>query len=189
MLFRSKVTGQTVFDFLTPRLFEPLGIENAVWDKSPQGINLGGYGLHIRTEDVVKLGLLYLQKGKWRGKQIVPADWVAAATTRQTSNGSNPNSDWDQGYCYQFWRSRHNAFRGDGAAGQFCIVMPDEDTVVAITAQTGDMQAELNVVWDKLLPAIQKKKLPENPDAEAKLKETLSKLSISERLIVVTTGK
>ncbi|MEP6755750.1 MAG: serine hydrolase [Chthonomonadales bacterium] len=177
-----KVTGKTVFDYLSPRLFEPLGIEGAHWDQSPQGINLGGYGLFVRTEDVAKLGLLYLQKGRWSGKQILPEAWVADATTRQTSNGSNPNSDWDQGYCYQFWRCRHNGFRGDGAAGQFCIVLPDEDTVIAITAKTGDMQSELNVVWDNLLPALHKKSLPTNSEATAKLKGILGKLSISDRI-------
>src|SRR5690348_799820 len=110
-----KVTGQTVLDYLRPRLFEPLGIENPTWGTSPQGISLGGYGLSIRTEDIAKFGQLYLQKGQWHGKQLVPAAWVETATARQTSNGSNPQSDWDQGYGYQFWRARHGAYRGDGA--------------------------------------------------------------------------
>ena len=127
-----KVTGQTVLDYLRSRLFEPLGIENPTWGTSPQGISLGGYGLNIRTEDIAKFGQLYLQKGQWNGKQLVPAKWIEAATARQTSNGSNPNSDWDQGYGYQFWRARHAAYRGDGAFGQFCVVLPKEDAVVAI---------------------------------------------------------
>ena len=100
-----KATGQTVLDFLKPRLFEPLGIEHPTWEASPQGISAGGYGLSIRTEDIARFGQLYLQKGQWQGKQIVPAAWVHAATSRQTSNGSNPRSDWDQGYGYQFWRA------------------------------------------------------------------------------------
>ena len=131
-----KATGKTVLDYLRPRLFEPLGIENPTWETSPQGISLGGYGLSIRTEDIARFGQLYLQKGKWQGKQLVPAAWVEAATARQTSNGSNPKSDWDQGYGYQFWRCRHGAYRGDGAFGQFCIVMPEQDAVVAITSGT-----------------------------------------------------
>ena len=118
-----KVTGMTVLDYLRPRLFEPLGIEHPTWGTSPQGISLGGYGLSIRTEDIARFGQLYLQKGKWHGKQLVPEAWIEAATARQTSNGSNPKSDWDQGYGYQFWRCRHGAFRGDGAFGQFCIVL------------------------------------------------------------------
>jgi CubicO group peptidase (beta-lactamase class C family) len=75
-----------------------LGIENPSWGTSPQGVTLGGYGLSIRTEDIARFGQLYLQKGKWHGKQLVPAGWIEAATARQTSNGSNPKSDWDQGY-------------------------------------------------------------------------------------------
>ena len=129
-----KATGQTVLDYLKPRLFDPLGIEHPTWETSPQGISTGGYGLSIRTEDIAKFGQLYLQKGKWQGKQLVPEAWVEAATARQTSNGSNPKSDWDQGYGYQFWRCRHGAYRGDGAFGQYCVVLPEQDAVIAITS-------------------------------------------------------
>ena len=149
-----KATGTTVLDYLRPRLFEPLGIEHPTWETSPQGISAGGYGLSIRTEDIARFGQLYLQKGNWQGKQLVPESWVEAATSRQTSNGSNPQSDWDQGYGYQFWRCRHGAYRGDGAFGQYCVVMPEQDAVVAITSGVKDMQAVLNLVWDKLLPAM-----------------------------------
>src|SRR6202008_1988661 len=68
-----KVTGVTVLDYLKPRLFEPLGIEHPTWESSPQGVSAGGYGLSIRTEDIAKFGQLYLQKGEWHGKQLVPA--------------------------------------------------------------------------------------------------------------------
>ena len=173
-----KVTGQTVLEFLRPRLFEPLGIENPEWGSSPQGVSFGGWGLKIRTEDIAKFGQLYLQKGKWNGRQIVPQAWVDQATTRQASNGSDPSKDWDQGYGFQFWRCRHNAFRGDGANGQFCIVLPDEDAVIAITADARDMQAELNIVWDKLLPAFHDKRLRADKRAQIKLKETLSNLVV-----------
>ncbi len=89
-----KATGQTVLDFLQPRLFKPLGIDNPTWETSPQGISAGGFGLSVRTEDIARFGQLFLQKGKWQGKQLVPQAWVEAATARQTSNGSDPNSDW-----------------------------------------------------------------------------------------------
>jgi len=173
-----KVTGQTVLDYLRPRLFEPLGIENPEWGSSPQGITFGGWGLKIRTEDIAKFGQLYLQKGRWNGKQLVPASWVEQATSKQVSNGSDPSKDWDQGYGFQFWRCRHGAFRGDGANGQFCLVLPEQDAVVAITAETHDMQGELNVVWDKLLPAIHESPLPSNPAEEARLRETLAQLTV-----------
>src|SRR3954463_12026968 len=149
-----KATGQTVLDYLKPRLFDPLGIEDPTWETSPQGVSTGGFGLSVRTEDIAKFGQLYLQKGKWNGKQLVPEAWVAAATARQTSNGSNPASDWDQGYGYQFWRSRHGAYRGDGAFGQYCIVLPEQDAVIAITSGLGNMQAVMNLVWEHLLPAM-----------------------------------
>lgn len=173
-----KATGETLLDYLKPRLFDPLGIAKPTWEVSPQGISTGGYGLSVRTEDIAKFGQLYLQKGKWNGKQLVPAAWVAEATARQTSNGSNPKSDWDQGYGYQFWRCRNGAYRGDGAFGQYCIVLPDQDAVIAITAGVRDMQAVLNLVWDKLLPAMKDAPLAADPEAAKKLATTLQRLSI-----------
>ena len=175
-----KVTGQTVLEFLRPRLFEPLGIENPEWMTSPQGISTGGWGLMIRTDDIAKFGQLYLQKGKWNGKQILPESWIEQATSKQVSNGSDPARDWDQGYGFQFWRCRHGAYRGDGAFGQFCVVLPEQDAVIAITADTKDMQAELNVVWDKLLPAFHSAALPPNADEEGQLRSTLAKLAVPE---------
>ncbi len=165
-----KVTGENLVDYLKPRLFDPLGIDAPKWDASPEGISLGGYGLYLKTEDIAKFGQLYLQGGKWNGVQLIPSEWVEMATSKQVSNGSDPSRDWDQGYGFQFWRCRHGAFRGDGKDGQFCIVMPNQDVVVAITANTGDMQAELNVVWDKLLPALGESPLSEDPSGVAKLK-------------------
>jgi CubicO group peptidase (beta-lactamase class C family) len=173
-----KVTGQTVLDYLRPRLFEPLGIANPTWGTSPQGISLGGYGLNVRTEDIAKFGQLYLQHGKWHGKQLVPSEWVEMATSKQISNGSNPKSDWNQGYGYQFWRSRNNCYRGDGAFGQYCIVMPDQDAVVAITSGVRDMQAVLNLVWDKLLPAMKPDSLPSDDVGDQKLKSKLASLTM-----------
>jgi CubicO group peptidase (beta-lactamase class C family) len=184
-----KATGQTVLDYLKPRLFDPLGIENPTWEKSPQGISTGGYGLSIRTEDIAKFGQLYLQKGMWNGKQLVPAAWVEAATARQTSNGSNPKSDWDQGYGYQFWRCRHGAYRGDGAFGQYCIVLPEQDAVIAITSGVRDMQAVLNLVWDKLLPGLKSSALPADDAARSKLEERLKGLAVHMPDGTATPGK
>jgi CubicO group peptidase (beta-lactamase class C family) len=173
-----KVTGMTVLDYLRPRLFEPLGIEHPIWDTSPQGISLGGFGLLIRTEDIARFGQLYLQRGMWNGRQLLPAEWVDAATALQTSNGSSPQSDWDQGYGYQFWRSRHHSFRGDGAFGQYCLVLPDVDAVVAITSGVRDMQAVMNLVWDMLLPAMQDTALPEDSASQARLAAKLGGLRV-----------
>ncbi|MBM3882726.1 MAG: serine hydrolase [Verrucomicrobia bacterium] len=173
-----RVTGQTALEYLRPRLFAPLGIEHPAWETNFQGISLGGYGLRVRTEDIAKFGQLYLQRGRWEGQQLLPADWIALATSKQTSNGSNPQSDWNQGYGFQFWRSRHNAYRGDGAFGQFCVVLPNQDAVVAITSGVREMQAVLNAIWDKLLPALQPDTLPANPSATQQLEAKLARLAI-----------
>lgn len=150
-----KVTGQRVLDYLTPRLFQPLGIVGATWEQSPSGIDAGGYGLMVRTEDIAKFGQLYLQKGRWGEKQIIPAAWVVEATSKQVPNGdpSQP-SDWTQGYGYQFWQCRHGHYRGDGAFGQYCVVMQHYDAVLAITSGLNDLQGVLNAAWDHLLPAM-----------------------------------
>jgi len=154
-----KLTGQTVLAYLTPRLFTPLGIDGADWEVDPNGINTGGWGLRLKTEDIAKFGQLYLQKGVWNGKQLLPQAWVADATRShilQPADGKNrDDNDWLQGYGYQFWRCRHDAYRGDGAFGQYCIVLPDKDAVIAITSETGNMPAILNAVWDHILPALQ----------------------------------
>src|SRR5438309_10018930 len=150
-----QLTGITLLEYLRPRLFGPLGIEGATWETCPRGINKGGWGLSVKTEDIARFGQLYLQKGQWKGRQLVPESWVAEATSKQISNGTGETSDWTQGYGYQFWRCRHGAYRGDGAFGQYCLVMPQQDAVLAITSGVGDMQAVLNAVWDHLLPAMQ----------------------------------
>ena len=160
-----KVTGEKVIDYLTPRLFEPLAIEGATWQESPQGINAGGWGLYLKTEDLAKMGQLILRRGEWNGKQIVPAEWIDEMTTAHIDSrpaGMRPeqitfkaeDSDWLQGYGYQMWRCRHGAVRADGANGQYIIVMPEQNVVIAMTANIGDMQGEINLVWEHLLAAL-----------------------------------
>jgi CubicO group peptidase (beta-lactamase class C family) len=137
----------------------------------------------VRTGDIAKFGQLYLQKGMWQGKQLVPAAWVEQATAKQVPNDAGKadpeHSDWAQGYGFQFWRCRHGGFRGDGKDGQFCVVLPEQDAVIALTADTGDMQKELNVVWDYLLPALKPAPLPEQPEEVAKLQALLAGLTVS----------
>ena len=176
----TKTTGQTTLEYLKSRLFEPLDIGNPRWDRSPEGNSLGGYGLFLRTEDMTKFGQLYLDKGRWNGKQLIPRKWVEEATSKQISNEDESHAqigpDWKEGYGFQFWRCRHNAFRSDGAGGQFIVVMPDQDVVVAITADTGNMQGELDAIWDHLLPAFQSKPLSDNPAGQLKLRDTIAGL-------------
>jgi CubicO group peptidase (beta-lactamase class C family) len=172
-----KLTGSTVLEYLRPRLFDPLGIEGQTWESCPKGINVGGWGLTVKTEDIARFGQLYLQKGQWKGRQLVPEKWIAEATSKQIANGTNENSDWNQGYGYQFWRCRHGAFRGDGAFGQYCIVMPSQDAVLTITSGISDMQAVLNAAWDHLLPAMQQETLSASA-ADPDLKRKLEKLQV-----------
>jgi CubicO group peptidase (beta-lactamase class C family) len=177
-----KATGEKVIDYLKPRLFQPLSIDGMDWEVDPKGINCGGWGLRLRTEDMAKFGQLFLQKGKWNGSQVLPASWIQDASTLKiyqapdAPQSKKDSSDWMQGYCYQMWRCRHNAFRADGAYGQYIIVMPDQDAVIAITAETADMQSELNLVWDYLLPAIKGEKLAQNSSLNIQLKQRLSTL-------------
>ncbi len=139
--------------YLRPRLFDPLGIGEVGWH-TLAGREQGYTGLHARTEDIARLGQLYLQHGRWNGVQLISEDWVAQATSRQVGTADRqPNPDWRQGYGFQFWQSRHG-YRGDGAFGQFCVVLPEQDAVVATTAATTEMQAMLDAMWTHLLPAL-----------------------------------
>jgi CubicO group peptidase (beta-lactamase class C family) len=178
-----KRTGMRLLDYLGPRLFEPLGIENPTWEQDRSGINMGGFGLKVRTEDLARLGQLYLQKGVWGGKTLVPAEWVAAATSPQIETGPelNPNPDWGQGYGYQFWRSRHDSFRADGAFGQFCVVVPAQGLVIAITAGIGPMHRVLDSLWSVVLPSLQATALPADPAAHGALKQRMAGLRLVPR--------
>ena len=171
------VTGENLLDYLRPRLLDPLEIVDATWSKDAQGIAHGGFGLSITTESIARFGQLYLQQGEWEGEQLIPAEWVAQATARQTSNGSDPENDWDQGYGYQFWRSSHG-YRGDGAGGQFALILPEQDAVVAVTSGTPSMAEIMSIVWDRLLPAMQGEPLDDNPAEAERLRAQMNNLSI-----------
>ncbi len=171
-----KLTGITLLEYLQPRLLTPLGIEGAPWQTCPRGINTGGYGLSTPTEAIANFGQLYLQEGMWQGAQLLPREWIAEATRSQILNGDDPASDWAQGYGYQFWRCRHNAYRGDGAFGQYCVVMPEQDLVVAITGGLDAMQPVLDLVWEHLLPACGPTPLTADPATQAALVQKLEQL-------------
>lgn len=171
-------TGQTLVEYLRPRLFEPLGIGDVFWLQVPEGRDLGFSDLYATTEAVARLGQLYLQGGSWEGRQLVPAEWVAEATRRQVdnadANGGDPESDWTQGYGFQFWMCRHG-HRGDGAFGQYCVILPDHDVVLAVTAESHDMQAMLDAAWKHLLPALDREG---SADADAALAQRLTGLQV-----------
>jgi CubicO group peptidase (beta-lactamase class C family) len=163
-----QVTGEKVVDYLNTRLFEPLHIDKPKWEESPQGINCGGWGLYLKTEDLAKMGQLLLQKGQWNGQQLIPEEWVSEMSKKQVES-INPGtrieqaeergmtvetSDWMQGYGYQMWRCRPGCFRADGARGQYIIVVPDKNAVIAITSNVENLQGELNLVWSNILPVL-----------------------------------
>lgn len=165
-----QAAGMTVLDFLRPRLFEPLGIVHVEWQSCPMGVNVGGWGMSTTTEALAKFGLLYLQKGLWEGRRILPEGWVDLATSLQIPTPPDfLTSEWQQGYGYQFWRCRHGAYRADGAFGQNCVVMPEQDAVVVITGSSSDVQRQLDAIWDILLPAMTDSPLPEDPATRAAL--------------------
>jgi CubicO group peptidase (beta-lactamase class C family) len=174
-----KRTGQTLRQYLTPRLFEPLGIEVVEWESYPDGVNFGGWGMSLKTEDIAKFGQLYLQDGLWQGQRLLPEGWVKTATSKQVENGNEPNNDWSQGYGFQFWRTRKNTYRGDGAFGQFCFVFPEQDAVLAMTSGVGDMQAVMNQVHDVLIPALGSEVLPEDLPGQRELAHRLASLRLS----------
>lgn len=175
-----KLTGTTLLEYLRPRLLELLGIEDAYWQQNPQGIQLGFSGLHITTESVARFGQLCLDEGRWEDKQLIPQAWILAAKAKHIQTNPPPEdevADWAQDYGYQFWLCRHDAYRGDGAFGQFCVVMPEQDAVLAITSGENDMQAVLDLVWQHFLPAFEPKALPESQASLDELQETLASLS------------
>ncbi len=163
-----KVTGQTIRDYLVPRLFEPLGMMNAdgtapKWDCSPDGINVGGWGLWLSCEQLAPFGQCLLQKGVWDGKQVLPPEWLDRATIAQIDNGNGEHEhdhDWNMGYGYQFWMCKtdhepgqHPRYRGDGMFSQFIIVDEKRDMVICCVSGVADIGKALDLIYTHLLAA------------------------------------
>ncbi|MFF6954291.1 serine hydrolase domain-containing protein [Streptomyces iakyrus] len=176
-----RVTGQSLSDYLRPRLLDPLGIGEVAWRRDRAGRELGFSGLHATTDAVARLGRLYLCDGLWEGRRLLPEGWAARASQPRIPTagamGDVDRQDWDRGYGYQFWTSRHG-YRGDGAYGQFCLVLPEHDVVIAATSATERMQEYLNLVWAHLLPAFGPEPLTGREGADAQLRERLGRLAL-----------
>ncbi len=170
------VTGQTLVDYLRPRLFEPLGIEPGSWDQHPAGRDLGFTGLHLGTDALARFGQLYLEGGTYAGHAVLPDGWAALALAHHTANPAEPNPDWRQGYGFQFWRGRHGSVRGDGAFGQFVVLLPEQDAVLVTTAATENMQGVLDAAWAHLLPALDR---PGSAAADEALTVRLTDLALA----------
>jgi len=177
----SKVTGQPIQEYLSSRLYKPLGITQSDWELSPEGFNLGGYGLRVTADDIARFGQLYLQKGTWEGKQIISETYVNEATSSHIA--FNPgDGDWSQGYGYQFWRCKPGFYRGDGAFGQYCIVMPQYDTVLVLNSESTDMQKQMTMMWNTLLPGIQTQPLADNKNKQDELNQMIKGLALPAQL-------
>jgi CubicO group peptidase (beta-lactamase class C family) len=152
-----RVTGQGLPEFLDERIFEPMGIEGAEWDRVASGAAFGFHGLHLTTEAVAAFGELLRRGGLWGDRQLVPRAWVELATRRHIDcvplPNWSPNPDFLCGYGYQFWMSRHG-FHGNGAFGQYCVVVPDHDLVVVVTGAIEETAVVPGVFWDCLLPGL-----------------------------------
>ena len=171
-----KKKGIDLEHYLEEKLLTPMGISGTRWLRDPKGICVGGFGFSLYPEVIAKLGQMILQGGVWNGVQLVPKDYIDMATSKQIENGNDPDSDWAQGYGYQMWRCRHNAVRGDGMYGQFCIIHKETDTVLAMTAVTSDMQGEMNAYYDEVLLKYQDEPLSEDEKTMEVLKKRLNEL-------------
>ena len=164
-----KVEGKNIRDLLDERVFRPLSIETPDWDMDEAGVCCGGWGLHLKIEDMAKAGLLMLQKGKWNGKQLISEKWIEEQTRKHIDNYPNgltaeqldappflplSRNDWVAGYGYQTWRNTVGGYRADGAWGQMIVVLPEKNAVIAGQANVKNHLAELWSYWDYILPAL-----------------------------------
>lgn len=174
-----RLAGKTLTEYLKHKLPGPFGSSEMRWTRDPLGRDMGYSHLHATTETVARLGLLYLQRGSWAGEQLLPARWVDEASRAQVATNNLDDGwgeDWKQGYGFQFWQSRFG-FRADGAYGQFSLVLPEHDAVVAITSQSQNTPALLGAVWDNLLPALLDGPVTDT-GADSRLRDRLGQLAL-----------
>lgn len=189
-----KLTGLGLHDYLKPRLFDKIGIdaENLRWITMPDGMEIGGGGLFATTEDNLRLMKLYADGGVWEGERILAEDYVKLATSKQNDSATEravnpPAEDNFVGYGFQIWMCRpKGVYRADGAMGQFTIVFPERDMLLAITenasGSTGGAmpQKALDTIWEWLdsLPRAETETLPEDPEASAHLARRMQMLAL-----------
>jgi len=150
-----RTCGESVVDYLMPRLFEPLGIERPFWETDGHGVETGGWGLYLRTEDLAKIGLCYLNEGKYRGRQVIPSVWVRESSRMQTdTSGREDQSNGSHGYGYGFWMNPPpGGFRTDGLFAQFTFMFPAYDACIVTTGGEGVMHDVMNTIFMHL-PAL-----------------------------------
>lgn len=180
-----KLTGQTMLEYLRPRLLDPLGISHDLeWETSPEGITAGGFGIAARLEDITRFCMFVLHKGRWNGEQLLNREWFEDATRVHADNSfASHLKDWQQGYGYQFWHcTPAHVFRGDGAFGQLGLVFPEQDMVIAFHAGCADddeIQLLLDLLWQYVLPFVDEKLDMENDmPAQEALEKHLSEIML-----------
>lgn len=174
----TRLTGQCITDYLTPRLFEPLGIEKPFWETDGQNIAAGGWGLYMKTEDLAKIFSCYLHKGMFRGQQIIPAFWVEEATKKQTET-LNSSADYSAGYGFQFWQNRmEGTFRADGLFGQLCYMLPEYDALMILQCGEPESYHVMDVFWRHFPEAFEDAPLPEAPKLQEELRQRTASLSL-----------
>ena len=164
-----KVTGKTVLEYLKEKMFSHMGVTVVNWEESPEGINTGGWGLHIQSESLAKVGQMWLDGGVWNGKQIVSKEWIEQMSAKQANGG-------DYGYGYQVWMCKYpSAVRADGALGQYVIVVPEKDVVIVLTeASFTNGKPQRNLIWDNFLPQLVDEPLPASKDYQTLLAKQAS---------------
>lgn len=172
-----RLTGQTLREYLTPRLFEPLEIVPGIWECCPRGLNCAGWGLHLKLRDLAKFAQLLLDGGVHDGRELIPADYLAEATQAHADNSMNQNPDWKLGYGWQFWKSTYG-YRCDGAAGQYAVILPEFGLTLTTLSATPNMQRILTAFWEEVVPALSPAPLPEDDPAQTELRQTLDRLAM-----------
>lgn len=143
-----KITGMRLIDFLTLRLFLPLGIHEVSWNSVRNGSNEGGCGLQFSSDDIIKFGLFYANKGKWNGKQLLSEEWIKEATTPISGFNRNTNPDAAPNYAYQFWCHDEGVYLANGAFGQLCVIIPQHEMVVALQSEQHVGVNQLGLILD-----------------------------------------
>ncbi|UDY34516.1 serine hydrolase domain-containing protein [Dermatobacter hominis] len=148
-----RLTGERLVDQLRRRVLDPIGVGDLRWYQYQPGIDLGFSGVFTDLDAIARFAQLHLDGGIWEGRQVLPSGWVEEASSVQIENRHRPEPDWSQGYGFQLWRNQHG-YRGDGAYGQYMVVLPEQDAVVAFFSHTEPMQTFMDLMWEHLLPAL-----------------------------------
>ncbi len=177
-----KLTGMNVVEYLMPKLFEPLDIPMPFYVKDSIGNSIGYSGMRLKARDLAKVGLVYLNNGVWNGKQLVPESWIKLATQKHISTDDcATGKDWQEGYCYQFWKGRYNTTRLCGAHGQMCVIMPDYDAIFVVNSgyDNDKLSYILDSFYEKIMLKMQNEPLAEDIENFDKLEKVIKNLKIT----------